>query len=265
VFPHHENEIAQSEAATGKPFARCWMHNGFVEVDKEKMSKSLGNFFTARDLFGRVEPEAIRYFMMTVHYRAPLNLDWTLDDAGNVTGFPQFEEAERRVAYLYKTKQRLDGLPAKRVVDNDTPTPPEIAGFAEALRGSLDDDLNMPVALAKLADFLKAVNELCDQAMKKKGKAARSAVEQAQAGFRALEAELGIGAESADVILLRIRDRGAKARGLDAATIEQRIADRTEARKSKDFAEADRIRDELAAKGVELLDGADGTGWTIAD
>jgi cysteinyl-tRNA synthetase len=265
VFPHHENEIAQSEAATGKPFARCWMHNGFVEVDKEKMSKSLGNFFTARDLFDRVEPEAIRYCMMTVHYRAPLNLDWTLDDAGNVTGFPQFEEAERRVAYLYKTKQRLEGLPPKRVVDVDGPVPPDFAGFAEALRESLDDDLNMPVALAKLADFLKAVNELCDQAMKKKGKAARRAVEQAQAGFRALEAELGIGTESADIILLRIRDRRAKARGLDSAAIERQISDRTEARKSKDFAEADRVRDELAAQGVELLDGPEGTGWTIAD
>ncbi len=265
VFPHHENEIAQSEAATGKPFARCWMHNGFVEVDKEKMSKSLGNFFTARDLFDRVEPEAIRYFMMTVHYRAPLNLDWTLDDAGNVTGFPQFEEAERRLAYLYKTKQRLDGLPPKRVVDGDGAIPQEIAGFAEALRESLDDDLNMPVALAKLADFLKAVNELCDKTMMKKGKAARSSVEQAQAGFRALEAELGVGAEAADAILLRIRDRGAKARGLSAAGIEQHITDRTEARKSKDFAEADRIRDELAAQGVELLDGPEGTGWTIAD
>ena len=265
VFPHHENEIAQSEAATGKPFARCWMHNGFVEVDKEKMSKSLGNFFTARDLFDRVEPEAIRYCMMTVHYRAPLNLDWTLDDAGNVTGFPQFEEAERRVAYLYKTKQRLEGLPPKRVVDVDGPVPPDIAGFAEALRESLDDDLNMPVALAKLADFLKAVNELCDQAMRKKGKAARRAVEQAQAGFRALEAELGIGTESADIILLRIRDRRAKARGLDSAAIERQISDRTEARKSKDFAEADRVRDELAAQGVELLDGPEGTGWTIAD
>ena len=265
VFPHHENEIAQSEAATGKPFARCWMHNGFVEVDKEKMSKSLGNFFTARDLFDRVEPEAIRYCMMTVHYRAPLNLDWTLDDAGNVTGFPQFEEAERRVAYLYKTKQRLEGLPPKRVVDVDGPVPPDIAGFAEALRESLDDDLNMPVALAKLADFLKAVNELCDQAMKKKGKAARRAVEQAQAGFRALEAELGIGTESADIILLRIRDRRAKARGLDSAAIERQISDRTEARKSKDFEEADRVRDELAAQGVELLDGPEGTGWTIAD
>jgi cysteinyl-tRNA synthetase len=166
VFPHHENEIAQSEAATGVPFSRCWMHNGFVEVDKEKMSKSLGNFFTARDLFDRVEPEAIRYFMMTVHYRAPLNLDWTLDDAGNVTGFPQFEEAERRVAYVYKTKQRLANLPEKRIVDGDGPLPKELAEFPGALRGALDDDLNMPVALAKLADFLKTVNELCDQAMR---------------------------------------------------------------------------------------------------
>jgi len=265
VFPHHENEIAQSEAATGKPFARCWMHNGFVEVDKEKMSKSLGNFFTARDLFDRVEPEAIRYFMMTVHYRAPLNLDWTLDEAGNVTGFPQFEEAERRLAYLYKTKRRLESLPPKRVVDNDVPAPSEIASFAAVLRDSLDDDLNMPVALAKLADFLKGVNELCDQAMKKKGKAARSTVEDATAGFQALETELGLGAESADAILLRIRDRRAKARGLEATMIESRIDARAEARNSKDFAEADRIRDELASLGVELLDGADGTGWTISD
>jgi cysteinyl-tRNA synthetase len=101
--------------------------------------------------------------------------------------------------------------------------------------------------------------------MRKKGKAARLAVDQAQAGFRALEAELGIGAERAEVILLRIRDRRAKARGLDAMAIERRIADRTEARKSKDFAEADRIRDELAERGVELLDGPEGTGWTMAD
>ena len=202
---------------------------------------------------------------MTVHYRAPLNLDWTLDEAGNVTGFPQFEEAERRVAYLYKTKQRLEALPPKRVIDSDGPGPAEISGFSEALRESLDDDLNMPVALAKLADFLKAVNELCDQAMKKKGKAPRGSVEQAQAGFAALEKELGLGAEAAEVILLRIRDRRAKACGLEAENVEQRISARTEARKSKDFAQADRIRDELAALGVELLDGPEGTGWTMAD
>jgi len=265
VFPHHENEIAQSEAATGKPFATCWMHNGFVEVDKEKMSKSLGNFFTVRDLFDRVEPEAIRYFMMTVHYRAPLNLDWTLDEAGNVTGFPQFEEAERRLAYLYATKRRLEGLPPNRVVDDGAPTAREISDFERTLREALDDDLNMPVALAKLADFLKATNELCDQAMRKKGRAPLSSVEHARAGFRALQSELGLGAESPDLILRRIRDRRARALGLRAELIEQRIADRSDARKAKNFEEADRIRDELAAQRVELLDGAEGTGWTIAD
>ncbi|HEX2675872.1 MAG TPA: cysteine--tRNA ligase, partial [Polyangiales bacterium] len=93
VFPHHENEIAQSEAASGQPLSRMWVHNGFIEVNKEKMSKSLGNFFTARECFRVVEPEALRYFMLTTHYRAPLSLDWTLDDKGQVTGFPQIEEA----------------------------------------------------------------------------------------------------------------------------------------------------------------------------
>ncbi|MEM8608133.1 MAG: cysteine--tRNA ligase [Myxococcota bacterium] len=265
VFPHHENEIAQSEAATGKTYCRCWMHNGFVEVDKEKMSKSLGNFFTARDLFDRIEPEAIRYFMMTVHYRAPLNLDWTLDDAGNVTGFPQFEEAERRLAYLYKTKERLFSLPEKRIVDGAGETPKEVREFKAELKHALDDDLNMPVALAKLAEFLKTVNELCDQALRKKGKASKVAVEDARAGFAALSAELGLGTETPHEILLRIRDRRAASRGLDAAEVERQIAARTSARQERDFAEADRIRDALGAQGVELLDGPDGTGWTISD
>ncbi|MGD8317944.1 MAG: cysteine--tRNA ligase [Myxococcales bacterium] len=265
VFPHHENEIAQSEAATGKPFARCWMHNGFVEVDKEKMSKSLGNFFTARDLFDRVEPEAIRYFMMTVHYRAPLNLDWTLDENGNVTGFPQFEEAERRIGYLYRTRRRLATLPPSRIVEDDGSVAPELEGFPQSLAEALDDDLNMPVALARLSEFLKAVNEICDQATRKRGKASRAAVERAQAGFRALETELGLGCHDPDEVLLRIRDRRARARGLDSSRIEERIAARTEARKSKNFAEADRIRDELATSGVELLDGSEGTTWDIPD
>jgi cysteinyl-tRNA synthetase len=263
VFPHHENEIAQSEAATGKPFARCWMHNGFVEVDKEKMSKSLGNFFTARDLFDRVEPEAIRYFMMTVHYRAPLNLDWTLDAEGHVTGFPQFEEAERRIAYLYRTKERLDRLPPGRVVPSDAAIAPELADFPGSLAEALDDDLNMPVALARLSDFLKAVNELCDQAARKKGKVSTAAVDQARAGFAALQAELGLGAEDPPEVLLRIRDRRARARGLDGARIEEQIAARARARESRSFVEADRIRDELAARGVELLDGPEGTTWDI--
>jgi cysteinyl-tRNA synthetase len=151
------------------------------------------------------------------------------------------------------------------VVDDNVPTPSEIAGFAQALRKSLDDDLNMPVALAELADFLKGVNELCDQAVRKRGRAPRSAVEHAEAGFRAVEAELGLGARDASQVLLLMRDRRARQRGLDAAAIEQQIARRTESRRLKDFAVADRIRDELAAQGVELLDGPEGTGWAISD
>ncbi|MBX3246686.1 MAG: cysteine--tRNA ligase [Myxococcales bacterium] len=264
VFPHHENEIAQSEGASGKPYCRHWVHNGFVEVDKTKMSKSLGNFFTARELFERVEPEAVRYFTMTVHYRAPLNLDWTLDDAGNVTGFPQFEEAERRIAYLYATKQRLESLPAARVIDRPDVPAPEIAGFQKALAAALDDDLNMPIALAALSDFLKGVNELCDAAMAKKGKVGTKVVAAAREGFAALHGRLGLGAQDARTVLLRIRDRRAAAAGVSAAEVEQAIADRVAARAEKDFARADAIRASLTEKGVELHDGPDGTTWTMA-
>ena len=263
VFPHHENEIAQSEAATGKPFATCWVHNGFVEVDKEKMSKSLGNFFTARDVFARIEPEAIRYAMMTMHYRAPLNLDWTVDDQGQVTGFPQFEEAERRVEYLYSTRKRLAALPDKRVVPMDGPAPPEIGGFPAALTEALDDDLNMPVALAKTNELLRSVNELCDRAMRKKGKASAATVEAAKRAFGHLTKELGLGFQEPDEILTRIRDRRAKTRGVTPEQVEAKIRERADARVAKDFARADAVREELTKLGVELHDAPEGTTWSI--
>ncbi|MCB9601454.1 MAG: cysteine--tRNA ligase [Sandaracinus sp.] len=264
VFPHHENEIAQSEAATGHAFCDHWVHNGFVEVDKTKMSKSLGNFFTARDLFERVEAEAVRYFTMTVHYRAPLALDWTLDDAGNVTGFPQFEEAERRVAYVYGTKQRLASIPEARIVPREEKPAPEIGGFDKAMHAALDDDLNMPVALAAVSEMLKAVNELCDVAATKKGQVARSSVEAAQKALAVLDARLGLGGQDAGAVLLRIRDRRAAKAGVDSAHVEAQIQARVDARAAKDFAKADAIRAELTAKGVELHDGPSGTTWTMA-
>jgi len=261
VFPHHENEVAQSEAATGKPFATTWMHNGFVEVDKTKMSKSLGNFFTARDVYERVEPEAIRYFTMTVHYRAPLSLDWDLDAEGNVTGFPQFEEAERRVEYLYQTKLRLEEIPPARITEDGAAS--TSLDLRAGLMRTLNDDLNMPQALAQVADFLKATNELCDAATRKKGKVPKTALRLAQDGFAALEAELGLGQESAQVILERIRDRRAKALNLDPEDVAAKIQERRDARADKDFARADGVRDELAALGVELHDSPEGTRWTI--
>src|SRR5690606_22495695 len=141
VFPHHENELAQSECATGKCFSRHWMHNGFVQVNKEKMSKSLGNFFRLREAFERTEPEAVRYALLTVHYRSPFNLEMDLDDSGGLLGFPQFREAEGRLSYLYSTKKRLQSVPQKKV-KGDGPAPPDIREFNERLACALDDDLN---------------------------------------------------------------------------------------------------------------------------
>jgi cysteinyl-tRNA synthetase len=263
VFPHHENEIAQSEAATGKPFATTWIHNGFVEVDKQKMSKSLGNFFTVRELFERVEPEAIRYMMLTRHYRAPINLDWNLDDEGNITGFPQFEDAEQRVEYLYATRRRLASISQSRIVDRADELPAEIARFREGLAAALDDDLNTPVALAKTAELARAVNELCDRATGKKGKVARRVVDAAAKAFDTLGRVLGLAEQDPTEVLSRIRDRRAKARGIDPAYVEGKIEERTQARQNKDFAAADAVRDELAAMGVELHDGPGGTDWVM--
>jgi len=263
VFPHHENEIAQSEAATGKPFCKLWMHNGFVEVDKEKMSKSLGNFFTARDLFERVEPEAIRYAMLTVHYRAPINFEWTLDAQNRPSGFPQLEDAERRLEYLYTTLERLRSIGPDRMSGSD-PAVKEIAGFRAALTAALDDDLNMPVAVAHAGALLKAVNDVCDRLKSKRATVSEQAISTAKAAFEQLGSVLGLGVQDPATILRRIRDRRAASRGISGPDVETKIAARNEARASKDFTRADAIRTELTGQGVELLDSPTGTTWRIS-
>src|SRR5690554_1265051 len=263
VFPHHENEIAQSECATGKPFSNCWVHNGFVEVDKEKMSKSLGNFFTARELFNRYEPEALRYFVMSVHYRSPLSLDWELADDGSARAFPSIEEAEHRLETLYRARERLETLPEGRIKPIEAPTPREISDLEGRLLRALNDDLNMPVALSEVSEFLRGVNELADRAMAKKGSITRAAYEEAREGFEAISRILGLGGSEPQSILERIRDRRANERGLSREEVEAKIQARDEARLAKDFAKADSIRDELKALGVELHDGPDGTRWTL--
>ena len=261
VFPHHENEIAQSEAVSGKPFCRCWVHNGFIETSKEKMSKSLGNFLTARDCFAFAEPEALRYLVLTVHYRAPLALDWTRDEGGAVDACHQLDEAERRVEYLYRTRARLRAIAPERLVDGGEVTE-ALAELEPRLAGALDDDLNMPVALAVLADFLKHVNELAERA-KGKGKIGRDAYQAALRGFETIAEVLGLGEDDPAGLLLRVRARRAARLSLREDEVEQKIAARVQARQAKDFARADAIRDEIAALGIELMDGAEGTTWRI--
>jgi cysteinyl-tRNA synthetase len=228
-FPHHENEIAQSEGATGKPFVRYWLHNGFLNVDNEKMSKSLGNFFTIREVLQRYDGETVRCLMLRTHYRSPFNFsDAHLDDA---------RSALRR---LYGA---LDAVAATENTEIDW-----TAGAAVHFRAAMDDDFNTPGALAVLFDLASEVHRTRDAAL---------------AGqLKALGGVLGLLQQEPRGFLQSAA--GAGAAGLDAAAIEQRIQARAAAKQARDFAAADAIRADLAALGVELKDTPQGTTWVRA-
>ena len=229
-FPHHENEIAQSEGAMlheekGCQYVNYWMHNGFVRVDNEKMSKSLGNFFTIREVLEKYDPEVVRFFILRAHYRSQLNYsDAHLDDAKN---------ALRR---LYTTLNAAHA--AQQPVDWNEP-------YAQRFKAAMDDDFNTPEAVAVLFDLANEVN--------------RTASPQLATQLKALAATLGLLQRDAQVFL-----QGSAVTGLNEAQVSQQIAARAAAKQSKNYAEADRIRKELLAAGVVLEDSASGTTWRRA-
>ena len=245
-FPHHENEIAQSCAATGERFAEIWMHNGFVNVDNEKMSKSLGNFFTVREVLPKLRhPEVLRYFVLSSHYRGPINYSPE-----------QLEQADAALQRIYLA---LRGLPEAAAAESH---------FTEQFRTVMDDDFNTPEALAVLQTLTREVNSAKDA-----GDERRAASLGAE--LRALAHVLGLAGVSAEQWLRQARGgasamaqaalAGSPAAGLDDAEIERRIEARAAARAAKNWAESDRIRDELAALGVVLEDKPGGaTVWRRA-
>lgn len=218
-FPHHENEIAQSEGATGEPFVNYWMHNGFVRVNEEKMSKSLGNFFTVREVLKQYRPEVIRFFILSSHYRSPLNYsDEQLDDAGVA------------LTRLYTALRGVEIVDA--AIDAD---------YRSRFEQAMDDDFNTPVALAVLFDLARELNKAEDKTV-------------LAATLKQLAAILGLLQESPDSFL----QGGAAADGLSETEIEQLIGARKAAKASKDWAQADQIRDQLKAHGIVLEDVAGG-------
>jgi cysteinyl-tRNA synthetase len=231
-FPHHENEIAQSEGATGEPFVNVWMHNGFVRVNEEKMSKSLGNFFTVREILQRFRPEEVRYFILTSQYRSPLNYD---DE--------HLEQARAALTRLYTALRGVPDL-APEAVDTSVAEP-----FVERFHAAMDDDFNTPEALAVLFDLVREVNRIrADDPAVAAGPAAV---------LRRLGGILGILQEDPELYLRGRADDG----GLSDAQIESLVQARIAARAAKDWGEADRLRTLLTEAGIGLEDGPSGTAW----
>jgi len=242
-FPHHENEIAQSCAACGTKFVNVWMHNGFVRIDDEKMSKSLGNFFTIREVLGWVrDPEVLRYLLVASHYRGPIN--YSLDS---------LEQADAALERLYIA---LRGLTLPSGVHTSEAT----ARF----RAAMDDDFNTALAIAELQQLAREINVA--KSHNELTKAAALGAELVQLG-----AILGVAQQSPDIFLRKSAPKRAaqtqpdgaaqNAGTLSDADIDALIAQRTAARKAKDWKESDRIRDDLAARGILLEDSGQGTTW----
>jgi cysteinyl-tRNA synthetase len=238
-FPHHECEVAQSESLTGQPLARYWMHNAFINLNNEKMSKSLGNIVNARELAARYKPEVIRYVMLSTHYRNPLNFsDESLEQARN--GLERMANCRRNL------KHRLENVPAGQARNEDADISATLARLDAIVRmfhAKMSDDFNTPDAITALFELVAETNALLGTA----APADAYVLQQIDTLFAQMDQVLGI-LPATEVDLLD-------------ADVERLIAERTQARKSRDFALADAIRDQLTAQGIMLEDTPQGIRW----
>ncbi|MBQ1597427.1 MAG: cysteine--tRNA ligase [Lachnospiraceae bacterium] len=233
VFPHHENEIAQSEAANGVPFAHYWMHNGFLNIDNKKMSKSLGNFFTVRDIEEKYDLQVLRFFMLSAHYRSPLNFSADLM-ASAKSGLERIRTAGERLLDL-KTKATGD------VTEDEKKLLEEAKEYVTKFEAAMEDDFNTADAVSAVFELVKYANTNVDE------KSSAGLVESIYEMMKDLMDVLGV-------------DLKAKEDDLDAH-VQEMIEKRQQARKDKNFALADQIRDELLAEGIQLLDTREGVKW----
>jgi cysteinyl-tRNA synthetase len=253
IFPHHENEIAQSCGVSGKLPVRTWIHNGFVNIDKEKMSKSLGNFFTLRDIYKRHHPEVLRLFLISSHYRSPIDFsEKNLEDAEKVLT-RLYESIASAEEALIKNGRFNDLASLKDKIDNHELT--------QKFKQAMDDDFNTAVAVALLNESLRNINRLIAESSSNGDGLGSIAVE--LGALKSAGEVLGLFSRTPDQFEKEIFALKSEEKGLDTEKVERLIADRTNARTTKDWAMADQCRDELTQMGVVLEDTPDGTLWKI--
>lgn len=231
-FPHHENEIAQSETLSGKPFANYWLHNGMLFVDNQKMSKSLGNFFTLKEIQEEYDMEVLRFFLLSAHYRKPINFSREIMDQ-NRNGLERLYSAKKNLEFLLEKD-----LPES--MEGDESVISEIDAFKKSFEDSMDDDLNTADAVAALFDLVKYTNSNFGE------EPSRKTVQHAYDTLMKLANVLGILTKKDEIL---------------DEEIQKLIEDRNEARRNKDFAKADQIRDDLLEQGIVLEDTRDGVKW----
>ena len=236
IFPHHENEIAQSECANGVPFARYWMHNAFLTIDKVKMSKSLGNFFTVRDIAEKYDLQVLRLFMLSAHYRSPLNFSAELMESSK-SALQRIRTAYERLADLASKAAPAGAVPAELAEKKDE----LVSRFEE----KMDDDCNTADALSVVFDLVKFANTSVNE----------------ESGKEAVDLYLGALSQLCGILGI-IPEEKKNVSGEETEMIEALIAKRQEARKAKDFAAADAIRDQLAGMGITLKDTREGVKWS---
>ncbi len=237
IFPHHENEIAQSEAANGKTFARYWMHNAFLNIDNKKMSKSAGNFFTVRDIIEKYDPQVLRFFMLSAHYRSPLNFSADLMEAAR-SGYERIVTSVENLNFL------LNKASDEELTEKEKELLAEAGAYVSKFDEAMDDDFNTADAISVIFELVKFANSNANDASSK-------------AFLKALKDEI---VELSDVCGLIVEK---EAEILDE-DIEKLIQERQDARKAKNFARADEIRNELLEKGIVLEDTREGVKWKRA-
>lgn len=252
-FPHHENEIAQSQGATGVPFVRYWIHNGFVNISAEKMSKSLGNIVTIRDILKKVHPESLRVFLLSAHYRSPLDYNET-----------SIREAGVALERLYGAVATLNDLLEAGGTSETLPT--ELTKLRQRFSEAMDDDFNTPRCLAALFDAARAINRISTEKQSVADVPRSDLLVKAGEDLRALAQDtLGLLNEDPEEFLTAARHGGVEDLGISEDKINELIHARAEARKSRDFARADEIRAQLAQKGILLEDTPEGTVWKVRE